>query len=343
MKRFSLRILISTILLTSFYGCETDFDITAPWKDVTIVYGLISQNDSVHYIKVNKAFLGDGNAYTYAQIADSSSYGNNIEVSIIENGKNGVLRTFVCETTTVYNKEPGIFYYPEQVVYKTEFKVPANFADQDIIYGVEIKNKITGKVVSAQTPLVKDFTIQSPSAGQKEIEFINENGNIKWLSGKNGRRYNVGIRFWFDEVIKVSHDTIRRSIDWNLNSVKSSDLAGNELLELPYSPLNFYFICNSLIPHHDNDSIKENDVEARFADIAEIRIMVAGDELNTYMEVNEPSSGIVQEKPEYTNIVNGIGLFSCRYTKTSSKTIGDRTEVKLIEQNIKFVKKIGKK
>ena len=342
MKRFSFRLLISLLIFSSLSGCETDFDITAPWKDVTIVYGLISQNDSVHYIKVNKAFLGDGNAYTYAQIADSSSYGNNIEVKILENGKNGVLRTFICDTTTIYNKEPGVFYYPQQIVYKSEFKVPSNFADLDITYKVEIRNKITGKVVSAQTALVNDFLIQTPSAGQREIEFINENGTIKWFSGKDGRRYNIGIRFWFDEVLKVSHDTIRRSIDWNLNSVKSSDLVGNELLELPYSPLNFYYICNSQIPYDDNDIINENDVEARFADVAELRFMVAGDELNTYMEVNEPSSGIVQEKPEYSNIENGYGLFSSRYTKSSSKLIGDRTEVKLIELNIKFVKKIGK-
>jgi hypothetical protein len=342
MKRFSFRLLFSTLVFITLSGCETDFDITAPWKDITIVYGLISQNDSVHYIKVNKAFLGDGNAYTYAQIADSSSYGNNIEVSIIEIGKNGTLRTFVCDTTTVYNKEPGVFYYPQQVIYKTGFKVPSDYANQEISYGVEIRNKITGKIVSAKTPLVKDFSIQTPSAGQKEIEFVNESANIKWFSGKDGRRYNVAIRFWFDEVQKISLDTIRRSIDWNLNSVKSSDLAGNELLELPYNPLNFYYICNSLIPYDDNDTINENDVEARFADIAEIRIMVAGDELNTYMEVNEPSSGIVQDKPEYTNIVNGLGLFSCRYTKSLSKDIGGSTEVKLVEQDIKFVKKIGK-
>jgi hypothetical protein len=339
MKRFSLNLLISIIITTAFSGCETDFDITAPWKDVTIVYGLISQNDSVHYIKVNKVFLGDGNAYTYAQIADSSSYGNNIEVSIIEKGKNGIIRTFICDTTTIYNKEPGVFYYPQQVVYKTEFKVPSDFANKDITYGVEIRNKITDKIVSAETSLVNDFKIQSPSAGQSKIDFIYENGSIKWLTAKYGRRYNIGIRFWFDEVDN-NFDTVRRSIDWNLNSVKSDNLAGNELLELSYNPLNFYTVCNNLIPYHDD---RENNVSSRLADIAEFRIIVAGDELNTYMEVNEPSNGIVQEKPEYTNIVNGIGLFSCRYTKSSSKIIGEQTEVRLIEQNIKFVNKIGNK
>jgi hypothetical protein len=43
---------------------------------------------------------------------------------------------------------------------------------------------------------------------------------------------------------------------------------------------------------------------------------VAATELNTYMEVTEPSLSLVQERPAYTNIVNGIGLFSARYMKS---------------------------
>jgi hypothetical protein len=35
------------------------------------------------------------------------------------------------------------------------------------------------------------------------------------------------------------------------------------------------------------------------------------------MEVTEPSLSLVQEKPAFTNIVNGIGLFSSRYMKSS--------------------------
>jgi hypothetical protein len=45
----------------------------------------------------------------------------------------------------------------------------------------------------------------------------------------------------------------------------------------------------------------------------------AGEDFNTYLEVNEPSTGIVQERPEYTNVFdeNGneqAGFFSARYS-----------------------------
>jgi len=323
-----------------FAGCETDFDTTAPWKDITVVYGLISQNDTTHYIKVNKAFLGEDNALTYAVIADSSSYGSDIEVTLTEKGDNGSIRTFICDTTTIYNKEAGVFYYPEQVVYKTDFIVPANLGTQNYIYSIEVRNKKTGKIITAQTPLVKDFAIESPRPGQQLIDFISENNQkIKWISAKDGKRYNVAIRFWFEEVFNL-YDTTSRYIDWDLSSLKSGSLSGGESLEILYPPLSFYTICHSLIPYTDN---RENEVTSRLVDKVDFRFMVAGDELNTYMEVNEPSGGIVQEKPDYTNITNGIGLFSCRFTKVASIPVGTRTEEKLIAEDIKFVNKIGNK
>ncbi len=338
MKRNLFRLLIPIFMLAITAGCETDFDVTAKWKDITVVYGLISQNDTIHYIKINKAFLGEGNAYTYAQIADSSSYGDNLSVIIIEKAKNGNTRTFNCDTTSVYNKESGIFYAPEQLVYKAAFKIPSDINAQEYTYSLEVTNKITGKTITSQTPLVKDFAIETPRPGLQQIDFISENNQrIKWNSAKDGRRYNISIRFWFDEVVNL-HDTTQRYVDWDFSSVKSGSVLGGEPLELLYAPLNFYTICCNLIPYTDN---RENSVTSRLADRAEFRFAVAGDELNTYMEVNEPSTGIVQEKPEYTNIQNGIGLFSCRYTKTASIPIGTRTEEKLIGENIKFVNKIG--
>jgi hypothetical protein len=39
---------------------------------------------------------------------------------------------------------------------------------------------------------------------------------------------------------------------------------------------------------------------------------MGNDDLKSYIEVNSPATGIVQERPIYTNISNGIGLFASR-------------------------------
>ena len=52
--RIAALIVLTTIL---FQACKTDFDINAPWKESAIVYGILNQNDTIHYIKVNKACI----------------------------------------------------------------------------------------------------------------------------------------------------------------------------------------------------------------------------------------------------------------------------------------------
>ena len=42
---------------------------------------------------------------------------------------------------------------------------------------------------------------------------------------------------------------------------------------------------------------------------------VGSEDLKTYRIINEEITGIVQERPQFTNINNGIGLFSSRFTK----------------------------
>ncbi|MBT5858339.1 MAG: hypothetical protein HOH88_00560, partial [Flavobacteriales bacterium] len=54
---------------------------------------------------------------------------------------------------------------------------------------------------------------------------------------------------------------------------------------------------------------------------------VGSAELNTYIRLNEPPTGIVQERDLYTNIDGGIGLFSAR-NSTKKDNIGITDDTK---------------
>ena len=73
MNKILRNTLIVFLIFAGFTGCETDFDTTAPYKDITIVYGLLDSKDSMQYIKINKAFLAENNVLTYA--ASPGSFG----------------------------------------------------------------------------------------------------------------------------------------------------------------------------------------------------------------------------------------------------------------------------
>ncbi len=51
-----------------FSACSTKLDVTGNYKETMVVYGLLDQSQPKQYIKVNKAFLGEGNAFSYAQV-----------------------------------------------------------------------------------------------------------------------------------------------------------------------------------------------------------------------------------------------------------------------------------
>lgn len=281
-------------------SCSTDFDITADWEDITIVYGLLNQNDSVHYIKINKAFLGESNALVMAQNPDSSSYGNNIEVSL-EEWSNGVhVNTFYFDTTTIFDKKPGVFYYPQQILYKSKaYLNPSN------IYKLVIYNKITQKIISSQTALIKPFTIEKPNPLQ-QINFASINPiEVKWNSAVNGKLYQVTVRFHYSETDINSNITTQKYVDWIVGSKISNNTSGGEVLTLSYNGDSFFENISQKIEYNPDVTRLEGKVEFIFS--------VAGEEFNTYMELNKPVSSIVQEKPQYTNITNGIGIFSCRY------------------------------
>lgn len=70
----------------------------------------------------------------------------------------------------------------------------------------------------------------------------------------------------------------------------------------------------------------------RWAGPVDVVIATAADDLNTYLEVNAPSNSIIQEVPEFTNISNGVGIFSSRFTKVQSYRLAVGSEIKLVEE-----------
>jgi len=306
MKKILFILFIFTI---SVFSCKTDFQINANWKDMTVVYGLMSQNDTIHYIKINKAFLGNDNALIMAQNPDSSSYGNNLEVKM-EEWKNVTSTSpgyqsnqWYLDTVTIFNKDPGVFYGSKQLLYKFQ----AALTDENAEYRLYIKNKVTGKQISSKTMLVHNFTIDKPTPLQPANFSAASLIHVSWYSGVNGKRYQVVVRFNYWEKVIGAADSTLKSVDWDLGTVQSVGTDGGEVLETSYYGNSFFSYLRAKIGNPSNviRHVAVPNVDFIFS--------VAADEFNTYMEVNAPTTGIVQEKPEYTNINNGIGIFSSRF------------------------------
>lgn len=293
--------------ITLFSACSSDLQVIGKYKETFVVYGLLDQSKAQQYIKINKAFLGEGNAYNYAQIKDSTQLNHalNVKLKRLSDGAEYIL------TPTDTAKNSGIFYSPDQANAIYSFNSPHGVLVTNSDYQLIIKDNETGTEVSSKTSLISDCTFTSPYPTTLAFSFIvssipNYHVFIKWNTGKNARLYQTIIRLnYIDSTI---NGNIEQHLDWVFPEQKTQFLSGGEVMSTDFFGQDFLqYIGNQL-----NDF---SGLIARRVEKVDIISIAAGEELNIYMEVNKPSTGIIQQKPEYTNITNGLGVFSSRFYK----------------------------
>ncbi|MBK6752569.1 MAG: DUF4249 family protein [Flavobacteriales bacterium] len=324
----ALAILTTCIFLG---GCSTDLELTAPYQDITVVYGLISKNanDGVneqtrHYLKINKAFLGDGDALVYALVPDSSEYTDESlpqQDRYVEDIDNGAQYPLI---DTLMPRDPGIFNSPLHKMYYFDASL-----DQDHSYKVVVRVK--GSTIEATTPVVNNISYVSGFLSENGTNRLNlfQGGeykviDMKYRSGADGKRFDVFFRVRYAED-RGNGDIREENYRYKIGTTTSSSVSGNEELQLPVNGLTFF---ETLVSMMENDA----SINRRIFRGLDIEFEVADIELTTYLRLTEPISGIVEERPEYTNITNGYGLFASRHFQTSRHIrLGPDTYVELVE------------
>ena len=300
------------LILPILFSCETDFDVNANWKDVTIVYGLIDPNNEDQLIKINKAYLGQGDAIQMASISDSTNYDPSNLIVKIHRVREQVFNTYdtlstVVLTDTVLDKDDGLFSADDNIIYT--FKKPSSFYNTNSIYVLEILNLSSGQKVTSETEIINSFSFESlnPSFewGLYNAELADSlrfrTKNIEWQNSNNGVIYQLNI------LINYLESGIVNSLSWSQPIVEYS--SGNMSLKIKGDQF-FQFLENNL----DNNTTKQ------FLNL-DLVMTIGAQDLKTYIDVNQPFSGIVQERPVFSNIDNGVGLFSSRYTYDDIKGI----------------------
>lgn len=318
-SRMQRKFLLGSALLF-MAACSTDLEINAPYEDNTVVYGLLNMRDTVHLVKINKAFLGEGNALTYAQVRDSNEYRNeDITRAMIYRRTNGLrVDSFPLRDTVVGGRNTGTFYAPDQKLYyfreRNVYTLPQSqvpvYLEQNSDYELDLE--VRGKRITATAPIVNDFsifsTVQSPNVEVNLASTVTGYGTyeIRWTSGRDGKRYTVQYRFNYNEVRGT--DTIPKSVTQTVGTRVSANSANAEPMSLFLDGQLFYSNLGNAIPD-------DPAVTRRIFTGLDFLISVANDEFHTFLTLSEPVSGIVEERPAYSNLENAFGVFASRYTK----------------------------
>lgn len=293
-KLYSIFLLL--ILPFFWVSCDKEVELLDDYQDITIVYGLINPNDSISYIRIEKAFLSDGDIYQAAQVPDSNLYPYKLNVRIYSQNT-----SIIFDTITVYNKQEGIFYAPKMQVY---YAVTDGKLNTEESYNLEITNPKTGDVVTSSTKLIDGSSIRFDYPNFS-ISFENDK-SIEFKTIPDARLYQLNIRFHYTEGLINGSDTAfsEHYVDWVFPAIKSQDLYGGDNMDIPYIGEQFYSNLINTIPYKDN--------VVRFIGQCEVILSTADDTFDVYLEVNKPSTSIIIERPSFTNIENGYGIFATR-------------------------------
>ena len=325
--------LILSVLALVFTACETDFEVNSEWEETTVVFGLLDKAKEIQFIKINKAFLGEADALQMAQHSDSVNYvpfdsidsTGEIQVKLYKINFNDTIDSRTLKDTLL-PKDDGLFATDSNIIYYFNTPEGDNFLSENRTYSLVINNVKTGNIVSASTEIIKGFNFSAgiPSPSSNKLTFYVDGlgyrfPRFEWSDPPNAEIFQFNLRFHYRE------NEVEKELLWTQTALGSNAniliLSGEDF---------FQFLANN--------KAFSTDEEREFKSI-DIEMTLGTQELKTYIAVNEPITGIVQERPQFTNINNGIGLFSSRYTKeyTGFKLNDDAERYIIEELDLNFI------
>ncbi len=301
--RFSLLSLIAACVI--LVSCETEIDISAPWENIPVVYSILDPNDTIHYVRVNRVFLGNESAYEMATNPDSLIYDADLSVKIyVKNEQNHLIKTIVFNKLfltkdSVNAQGQTVFAIDKHHVYASTETLPyENNKDKIYTYDLEVILP-DGKVVTSSCHPLVAFHQTNPAPGQlynlTKDKFLGARFKLPKYSG--GAKLKVYFHYyeWYS-ADNYNRKTISLPVAMQRMGYENEESMGVRGADI-YNALK-----EVLTPPTGGMRRYPGKVDFEY---------VIADE-NFAEQIWFRSSGISSEVPPITNISGGYGLFACR-------------------------------
>jgi len=311
------------IVCLFFQNCETGFQVSSDWKEITIAYGILDPDDKDHFIRIQKAFLDETtSALQIAAIGDSLYHDGDLFVELEVYNQNGV--QFMGDTLEVVEgsdfdlekeqDENSIFGASPFLLYHSDLEIPA---------GTTCRLKITtpkGTLLSSDVQLIDDFIIWRPIK-DRDVNLSSKEPYTRWDRPDEGAVYGLAIRLFYTE--EVNEISIQKDLMWNIANILP--ITTNErALRYDFDIKNDNPI--SQVSEYRNEffdflatNIEVNNLATRSIDSLQYIFTFGSQSMFDYNQViaaqQQSIAGGGQGINPYSNIENGLGLFASRTSK----------------------------
>ncbi|MEM8528217.1 MAG: DUF4249 family protein, partial [Bacteroidota bacterium] len=305
------------VILTSFFllnACSNELELTAPWENIPVIYGVLNEADQVQYIRVEKAFLdGSTSALELAKSTDSIYY-SDVLVQLERPSFNSTLtleRVDGVEEGLV--RSDGIFATTPNILYKLDLEgiAPLEGGEQVTLLIIDNKDQM---LASSETTIVESFDLIRGRPGD-DLNFSNYERVVRftWRPTENASIYDASLTINYKENVPGSSTEFEdKSLSWTIATNFLKESADNKTqIEIEVNGEDFYTFL---------DGALETDNRIRkFVDM-DFTVTAGGRELAEYIRIRQANTGLTssQNTPIFSNIENGLGLFSS--TAMASKT-----------------------
>lgn len=312
------------LAICSLFACNNDLDLSEDYKDIPIIYGVISMPATDQFIRIEKGFIDDQTSALEIAMNPDSLYYMDAVVSI-KDISSGTEYPLTMVDGSEYNlpRDPGIFATNPNYLYKSETNSFLPIAGTEYMLQVQRSNIDT--LITASTVMVGVPNIVRPSqTGGASLDFSYfQNTILKWNGDENTGLYDLAFDINYRERNIIEGGNFEnKSVRWFVRSNYEE-----ETFEL--EGIQFYGAIASLLEEDPN-------VVRKFRNLDMI-VAAGGQEVKEYVRIGQANSGLTssQDIPVYTNISEGRGLFSSRQeTKNESIPITAKTLDSLINGQI---------
>jgi len=372
----SIKLIISLIVIIFFFSsCEEDFKLITDYKDQTVIYAFLEHKDpwgwpsgdtDTNWIVVNKAFLGEDNVEDMASVSDSVNYPNYDDLHVtlqriktIDANSATVGEPIILLPTQHY-KDSGLFAQDNNIVFYTTALLmnyrnidndPSPELDNDYFYKLSVI-KPNQEEVYATTKMLRGIYIGKPmtnSPAHREIKmassFPNYTYKVNYKTNKDARLYSFKIRLFYYEKRTDGHIYLDY-VDYAHPVIvtKSKNTPDAQEMKISVSPLSFYSSIERKLHNTDGVVWRAPKILSKTGLVESHALLFTLGDQNTYIynQVTKPSNGIIQDRPTYTNITNGLGLFSSTWNyqrdqfKLTAATI-DSISDGIVTKDLKFL------
>lgn len=319
-------------------SCSNEFNINGDFREEVVVYGLLDCGADTNYLRIQKTFLTEDNAFLTAADPGANFYLQNELTVFLVTEHDGVFSdtlwcTYVDGDTLGIEKPEGTFSSSPNILYRITSPL-----DSAGTYHLYIIRHTMGDTITATTKMVHPFYLYHPTRTGAYISYA-DTGKITYncKQAVNGIMYDLVLHFFYAEKNMVTGDSVVHTLNWEIfNNEIGTNTEGNSNISYSIDRKAFFsFLSSTLDP---DPQVK------RYALYLQFDWFAGGTEIYDLYVNTLANIGINEDyiSPEYTNINGGIGILSSiRKESAYQVNLGDATIDSIacgsITQNLRFV------